>query len=134
MKHSILLLDDEKSILFAVSEYFRAHGYIVDCARTLKQAKQRLESRNYSLLIADLRLTDEVENEGLRIVDWVSKRCPTTRIIMLTACGSPEVEDAAWARGVDVFLQKPKPLRVLALVAARLLRLDPASIANPALS
>ena len=120
-RHRIFVLDDEKSILFALSEYFRGRGYVVDCAQTYEQGKQLLERRSYSLVILDLHLTPEAENQGLEIVDLVREKSQATRIIMLTACGSPEIENAARTRGVDVFLQKPKPLSSLASIASTLL-------------
>ena len=121
MIHRILIVDDEEPILFAMREYFTALSYLVDCARDLEEAYAFLSTHSYSLIVADLRLTGSHEVEGLEIVKAVRERSPATRIIMLTAYGSLEVEEEAIRSGVDVFLHKPKPLPEVAARAIWLL-------------
>jgi DNA-binding NtrC family response regulator len=116
MPERILVVDDEDSILFAIKEYFTTHGYEVDCAREFEEAEALLANVCYSVVIADLRLTGINGVEGLELVGYVKERCPWTRIIILTAYGSREVEQEALKRGVDAFLRKPKPLPQLAQI------------------
>ena len=117
----ILVVDDEEAILFAIKEYFSAHGYDVDCARELEEAEALLGFIQYAAVIADLRMTGINGAEGLELVSYVRERSQTTRIIILTAYGCPEVEGEAMKRGVDVFLHKPKPLPELAQIVFGLL-------------
>jgi CheY-like chemotaxis protein len=119
--HKILVVDDEEPILFAFREFFGAYGYEVDCARELEEALAMLSSIRYDLIIADLRLTGSHGAEGLEIIEDVRERAPWTRIILLTAYGSPEVEAEAQRRGADAFLQKPTPLPHIAKIVLDLL-------------
>lgn len=114
--HNILVIDDEEAICFAMSEYFRMHGYEVDCAQNLIEAEELLAKNCYTVMIADLRLAGTYNLEGLEIAREVRKRCPKTRVIVLTAYGSPEVEEEARRCGVDAFLHKPKPLADVAQI------------------
>ncbi|HEX3253302.1 MAG TPA: response regulator, partial [Pyrinomonadaceae bacterium] len=57
---------------------------------------------------------------------------PQTRIIILTAYGSPEVEDEARRCGADAFLRKPKPLSQVAQVVQGLIESPPKHAARPA--
>ena len=116
MAQRLLLIDDEEPILFALREYFTAYGYDVDCAREMEEAEALLANVPYAGVIADLRLTGSHGAEGLEIIGYVRERCPWTRIIILTAYGSPEVEAEARRRGVDSFLHKPKPLPEVAQI------------------
>jgi len=116
MAQRLLLIDDEEPILFALREYFTAYGYEVDCAREMEEAEALLANVPYAAVIADLRLTGSHGAEGLEIIGYVRERCPWTRIILLTAYGSPEVEAEARRRGVDSFLHKPKPLPEVAQI------------------
>jgi DNA-binding response OmpR family regulator len=116
MAQRLLIIDDEEPILFALREYFTAYGYEVDCARELEEAEALLANVPYAAVIADLRLTGSHGAEGLEIIGYVRERCPWTRIILLTAYGSPEVEAEARRRGVDSFLHKPKPLPEVAQI------------------
>jgi DNA-binding response OmpR family regulator len=116
MPQRLLLIDDEEPILFALREYFTAYGYDVDCAREMEEAEALLANVPYAAVIADLRLTGSHGAEGLEIIGYVRERCPWTRIIILTAYGSTEVEAEARRRGVDSFLHKPKPLPEVAQI------------------
>ena len=108
--NKILVIDDEESICFAMSEYFSMQGYHVDCAQAVEEAEGLLAQSEYSLVIADLRLAGMYNRGGLEIVKHVHEKYPETRIIVLTAYGSPEVEREVRSYGVDAFLHKPKPL------------------------
>src|SRR5688572_3579258 len=65
---SLLIVDDEEPILFAMREYFESVGFEVDCAARLEEAETLLASRHHSALIADLRLTTAGRSEGLALV------------------------------------------------------------------
>ena len=57
---------------------------------------------------------------------------PQTRIVILTAYGSAEVEDEARRCGADAFLRKPKPLSQVAQVVQGLIESPPRQAARPA--
>ncbi len=115
-------MDDEEPILFAMREYFTTKGYVVDCARETREAQALLaEHEDYSLAILDLRLTGTHGAEGLDVIELVRAQSPRTRIILLTAYGSREIEAEALRRGADAFLHKPKPLSEVARIASGLM-------------
>lgn len=113
-KKRLLVVDDETVILFAVRRYWERLNFIVDCAREREEAEALLATRHYDAVIADLRLTGIQGAEGLDVLTFVRAHCVGTRVILLTAHGSQEVEDRARALGVDRFFRKPQPLEVLA--------------------
>lgn len=118
---TMLVLDDEEAICFALSEYFRAQGYRVDCAQQVEEARGLLLSGCYAVLITDLRLAGSNNLDGLEVVRLVHEQCPATRIVVLTAYGTAESEAAARKRGVHAFLRKPKPLADVAQVVIGLI-------------
>jgi len=117
----MLVVDDEERILIALGKYFRAYKYEVDCARELEEAEAMLTHIDYGVVIADLRLTGINGTEGLDIVRYARERSPRTRLILMTAYGSPDIEKEARRRGADVFLHKPIPLAELAKIVSQLL-------------
>jgi DNA-binding response OmpR family regulator len=121
MSYKCLVVDDEESILFAVSEYLRLYGCDVDCAGELEEAEALLSHNSYDAVIADLRLAGSYGTEGLQIISDIRQRCPNTRTILLTAYGSREIEAEARRRGVDVVLHKPKPLAEIVQIIFALL-------------
>ena len=112
----MLIVDDEDSICFSMSEYFSMQSFHVDCARVEEEARALLDESDYSVVIGDLCLGDPTNREGLDVIEHVRQRHPSTRIIVLTAFGTSEMEAEARRRGADAFLHKPKPLSEVAQV------------------
>jgi DNA-binding response OmpR family regulator len=128
----LLVVDDEESICFSMSEYFSLHGFKVDTARDMEEAERLLEATEYRVVIQDLRLGTTRNPDGLDIVKTIRNHNSQTRIIILTAYGSTEMEDEARRCGADAFLRKPKPLSQVAQVVEGLLESPPKQEARPA--
>lgn len=120
-QEKILIVDDEELIVVAMRKYFDGLGYSVDAAHELEEAQALLANRRYDLVIADLRLTGIGGVEGLQIVSDVHQRYADTRVILLSAYGTPEIERESYNRGADAFLHKPKSMMEIASVAVNLL-------------
>lgn len=117
----LLVVDDEESICFSMSEYFSLQGYKVDTACEVEEAEKLLGSTNYRVVIQDLRLTMTNTHDGLDMIRLIREHNPQTRIVVLTAYGSAEMEDEARRCGADAFLRKPKPLSQVAQVVQGLI-------------
>ena len=128
----ILVVDDEESICFSMSEYFSLQGYKVDTANEIDEAEKLIESTSYKVVIQDLRLTSARGPEGLEIIKFIRDVTPQTRVIVLTAYGSLEMEEEARRCGADAFLRKPKPLSQVAQVVQGLLESPPKQHMRPA--
>ena len=117
----LLVVDDEESICFSMSEYFSQHGFKVDTAREMEEAEGLLKKTEYKVIIQDLRLGTARHPDGIEIIKMVHQRNPDTRIVVLTSYGSPEAEAEARNAGADAFLRKPKPLSQVAQVVQGLI-------------
>ena len=87
----LLVVDDEQSILFSMSEYFSRHGF----GRSIPssgRSREVIENTNYHVVIQDLRLGITRQNEGMQIIKLINQRNPETRIVVLTSYGSSEIE------------------------------------------
>jgi DNA-binding NtrC family response regulator len=113
MKTKILIVDDLKEILLTMSRYFAIHGYDVDCASEKEEAEALISANNYAVVVTDLHLTPVKSNEGLDIVRLLHHESPETKVIMLTAYSTEEVEKEADKHGIAMFLRKPISLPVL---------------------
>jgi DNA-binding NtrC family response regulator len=128
----LLVVDDEESICFSMSEYFSLQGYKVDTAREVDEAERLIEATDYKVVIQDLRLGATRNPDGLEIIRMIRDQHPRTRIVVLTAYGSAEVEDEARRCGADAFLRKPKPLSQVAQVVQGLIESPPKQAVRPA--
>src|SRR6186997_2660841 len=97
----LLVIDDEESICFSMSEYFSLHGFKVDTAREVEEAEKLLEVQEYKVIIQDLRLGTTRNSDGLDIIKMVRDQKRPAKIIVLTAYGSSDVEDEARRCGAD---------------------------------
>ena len=116
----LLVVDDEPAIRFALSEYFRENGWAVDAAAEKGEAEAMLAATDYTVVIADLRLTGLHGVEGLQIIQRSRRLRPGARVVILTGNGTPELEAEARRRGADAFLHEPMPLVHLQSVVASL--------------
>lgn len=111
---TILLVDDEEAILFALQDYLSAAGWQVATAASAEGAEELLEGSRFAVAVVDLRLSPaDDEHAGLAVARRIRQRSPATRIVLLTAYGSPSVEAEARRLGVDSLLAKPQPLAEL---------------------
>ena len=92
---NLLVVDDEESICFSMSEYFSQHGFKVDTAHEMEEVEGLITQTEYKVLIQDLRLSMARRFDGIDIIKLVHKRNPDTRIVVLTSYGSPEAEAEA---------------------------------------
>ena len=118
----ILLVDDEKSIAFAVRQYFVQQGYVVDCALTSEEALECLAAHHYAVAIIDVELRGSGVCDGLKLAQFIRRHAPATAVIILTALQTIETETRAREAGVHSFMQKPARLAQLADIASGLIR------------
>jgi len=121
MRHGLLLVDDEPSILGALTRYFRLRGFDVDCAAEREEAEALLSANDYACVIADLELTPWRGAEGLQLLNDVRVMAPEVRTILITGYGSPLIEEEARRHGVHAFVRKPVRLGQLEAIVRRLL-------------
>jgi CheY-like chemotaxis protein len=121
---TVLVLDDEAAILLPIARYFGGLGWRVDTAREPEEAEALISHRHYDLAILDLRVTRHGGTEGLEVLREIRRRDHATRVVLLSAHVSAEVEQAARALGVDGVLHKPQPLPQLAHFAAALVGVE----------
>jgi ActR/RegA family two-component response regulator len=117
----LLVVDDEESICFSMTEYFTHHGFAVETANEVEQAERMIKNGKYEVIIQDLRLGATRTTDGLDVIRFAHECSPETRIVVLTAYGSNEVEIEAKASGADAFLRKPQPLSQVAQVVRGLI-------------
>jgi DNA-binding NtrC family response regulator len=103
-RHNILLVDDERNILKAVSMTLKSNGYDVDTARSSEEGMEKFNLHAYDLVITDLKLPGM---SGIDLLDYIKTREPNIPVIMITAFGTIENAINAMKRGAFNYLTKP---------------------------
>lgn len=121
MKHSILLVEDEKIVRVSLADALRAEGYTVLPVEDGGKAMSALAEAEFSLVITDIRLP---EVSGIEILRKCLFEAPTTPVIMMTAFGT--IKDAVEAMRIGAFdyITKPFDLDEMLLTVGKALELQ----------
>jgi DNA-binding NtrC family response regulator len=102
--HSILVVDDEPSIVGALELLFGEKGYEVKVAGSTAAALAMIQARPFDLVFTDFRLPD---SDGIELLRRVKAAAPGTQVILMTAHGSTEITIEAIKRGAFYYVEKP---------------------------
>jgi len=109
----ILIVDDEPTILLTLSYALRTKNVDVITASRLETAEEALKRHTFDLVIADIRMSGMLGAEGLELLTYIKRYWPSTRVIIMTAHGSEEIQHDAYERGATYYYQKPVDIREL---------------------
>ncbi|HET7348134.1 MAG TPA: response regulator [Acidobacteriaceae bacterium] len=103
MKRRILLVDDDVAILLTLKAVLEISGFEVETAASAREAKMRLKSNEYHMVITDLRMESDTAGQE---VAAAAKRAPNRpAVAMLTAYPPADVD---WVTAsTDKMLVKP---------------------------
>ena len=103
-KHSVLVVDDESSVLFTYKLLLEQQGYDVTAVASSAMAREELRSAQFDLLLCDLSL--EEDHNGFEVIAYARETNSKTACILLTGYASIEAAHKAADMGVTV-LYKP---------------------------
>jgi two-component system response regulator YesN len=102
----ILIVDDEAKVAFFLREGLLGLGpeYEVQTSESAEQALERIRTQPVDLAVVDYCLPGA---DGLELLRQLNEICPDTRTLLITAYGSPEVQDQAYHLCACQYLAKP---------------------------
>ncbi len=112
MKHDILIIDDEQSVLSLFTKFLTGLNYAVTTAPSLAAARERLARTDFQAVIIDQYLPD---GKGVELINDVRSANPTAAIVMITGQADIPLAVEAMQKGADNFLTKPVQLKELAV-------------------
>src|SRR6202158_1423407 len=103
----ILVVDDEKSICELLEITFRKEGHRVEIAHDVEGAKRKLESRNFDIVISDVRMPGST---GVDLLKFTKEIAPESFFLLITGVPTIETAIAAINSGVDRYVIKDHEL------------------------
>ncbi len=101
---SILVLDDEPLVGDRLKPALEKKSYEVETFTDPREALKRMESRDFDIVLTDIRM----ENiDGIQILDTVMRTSPRTRVLMITGYATMQLARRAMAKGAFDFIAKP---------------------------
>ncbi len=114
--HTLLIVDDERSLRFSIGEWARDSGMRALEAASGSEAFDRLREQRADVVLLDLKLGDE---DGLKVLQKLRQDDPGRPVIMLTGHGTVEHAVKATRLGAYDFMMKPPSLEHLGVVVQR---------------
>ena len=119
MNDTILVVDDDASIRFALSEALKKGGHPdVDTASSAEEALTKASRTNYDVILLDVRLPGM---SGIEAIEHIRKAGCTSEIIVMTAHGSKDVALTAVRKGAYDFFSKPFSIAEMGIIVRRAL-------------
>jgi DNA-binding NtrC family response regulator len=104
MKTRLLLVDDEKEFVQALSERLTLRDYDVTTSFSGDDALEKIKQYNYDVVILDVAMPGV---DGIDALREIKKMKPLTEVIMLTGQGTVEAAIEGMRLGAFDFLIKP---------------------------
>lgn len=100
----VMVVDDEMIIRESFFHWFQKSGYIVDTAESGLKALEKLETNEFDVLFADIRMP---KMSGIELLEKVKASYPDTMVVIITAYGSIDTAVKAMKMGASDYLLKP---------------------------
>lgn len=108
----VLVIDDEPLLRWSLAETLNEHGHTVAEAPDGAAALRAVASKvlPFDLVLLDLRLPD---SKDLTLLTELRRLSPTSAVVLMTAFGTPDIVNAAYALGVCRVLNKPFDVQII---------------------
>ena len=100
----ILVIEDEREMREILCRYLTQERYVVSCAATCTEARQRLNDYTYDCVLLDIMLPD---GDGLSLLRELKEDRRRESVIVLSARNSIDDKVVGLETGADDYLPKP---------------------------
>lgn len=125
MKNKILIIDDSKDIIFAISEFFLMKDWEVYTALSVEEALKIVSTKELNIIIIDYHMPYINGILGVKLIRQMNENVP---IIALTIEGVENIAEEFFLAGADDFAIKP--IKVLDLYSRVNVHLNKKKVKN----
>jgi len=122
MAHSIMIIDDEKIVGDMAKLSLEKDGFEVETFLNGESALERLQQKQFSVVVTDLKMKGI---DGLEVLRTVKRLYPGIKVIMITAFANLDVAIEALRDDVHDFFPKPVKIKDLKQSIGRALNIKP---------
>jgi DNA-binding NtrC family response regulator len=107
-RYEILIVDDEPIVGERLRPFIEKDGHRVELFVDPLLAMQRLESKEFDIVISDIRMR---EASGIEVMERVFQKSRRTKVIMITGYATMELARESLTKGAFDFIAKPFKLK-----------------------
>src|SRR5689334_1904483 len=100
----VLIVEDEKELLSAISVYLKTEGYVCEEAPNYQEGVGKINLYEYDCIIADIGLPG---GSGLQLIEILKQKKDNIGIIIISAKSSLDDKIEGLDVGADDYLTKP---------------------------
>lgn len=104
MTQSILIVEDDLTFATMLKTWLGKKGYEVETTSTNARARKLLTTRDFSLILSDLRLPDQ---DGIHLLSWLRDLQKATPVIIMTSYAEIQGAVLAMKEGAADYVSKP---------------------------
>jgi DNA-binding NtrC family response regulator len=104
----ILIVDDEPIVGERLKAFLEKDGYLVESFVDPVQALQRLEAKDFDIVISDIRMQ---EIDGIQVMEKALQKSRRIKVIMITGYATLELARESLTKGAFDFIAKPFKLK-----------------------
>ncbi len=118
-KKKVLVIDDEQIILDSVKKILSAEDFQIDPAISSRDGLERAMSRDYDLVLTDIRMP---EIGGMRILRDIKRSKPALPVVIFTGYATVQSAVQAMKLGASDYIEKPFTPDMLVTTVKKVLR------------
>ncbi len=113
---TILIIDDEESILDLLSLVFRKDGFQIKTCSEAEKVFDIIQTESFDLLLCDIRMPPV---DGMDVLRFLRREKPEVPVIMMTGYGSVKQAVEALKLGALDYVMKPFDVEELRIIVSR---------------
>lgn len=104
MVPSILIVEDDLTFSTMLKTWLGKKGFEVETASTQAKARKQIGTRDFDLILSDLRLPDQ---DGLSLLSWLHEQGNLVPFIIMTSYAEIQSAVRAMKEGATDYISKP---------------------------
>ncbi len=114
----ILIVDDDDALRESMVSLLESEGYLLDVAKSGKEAEMKLHNKVFNLVILDIRLPDTT---GIELLSKINEHSIRMKKVVLTGYPDKDTAIKSVNEKADAYLVKPfEPERLLEVIGENL--------------
>jgi len=110
----VLIVDDEETLLLSIDDglsIYKQYFKLLTATNGVDAVKLLKSKTSIDLVITDLKMP---RMDGFELLTYIQRNFPHIPVILMTAYGTPKIEEIVKTMGISGYLEKPLDINTIA--------------------